>query len=136
MQDSTALQVTLKALLSVLKGDGLLHLIRGHPDLTQRKPGSLVEICYKSESDAGGQAYAYGQACSTPPCSCRPIDDIAKICQQTQALHCHSVAGTENGRLHATCMLTWHTLYAFTEMHSTEVLICMHVAQVSCVHGS
>ena len=68
--NTTALQVIIKALLSMPQGDGSLHLIRGNPDLTQRKGGRLVDICYKSESDAGRRAY--GQVCSTPPCSCRP----------------------------------------------------------------
>ena len=59
MIDKAALQVTIKALLSVPQGDGSVHLIRGHMDLTQRKAGRLMDICYKSESDAG--RWAYGQ---------------------------------------------------------------------------
>ena len=55
--NKAALQVTIKALLSVPQGDGSVHLIRGHPTLTQRKAGRLVDICYKDESDAGRRAY-------------------------------------------------------------------------------
>ena len=55
--NKATLQVTIKTLLSVPQGDGSVHRVRGHPTLTQRKAGRLVDICYKDESDAGRRAY-------------------------------------------------------------------------------
>ena len=59
LSDKAELQVTIKALLSMPQGDGSVHLIRANPSLTKRKAGRLVDICYKSESEAG--RWAYGQ---------------------------------------------------------------------------